>query len=414
MNGIPKVTYKRLPGRGPRKRGIAGLFSRCSLYLAWDHILSVDNHGFSEDYKRFYLSDIQAFIIRKTKRGLIWNFVLGFLIALSTAGSLAARAAARPSVRIFFWVLSGAFFVFLVINLLRGPTCACRILTAVQEDDLPSLNRLRVANKVRGILRAAIESVQGSLSPQEINALASQPAQTDELRLDADWNTALSPSVTTRPASGSTEPSAAVSQDPGVPVEAIPVPERTSARRPAPPIHSRQIRGRDRPIRHYDGAVHRIAFALMVADGILAGVDLFYHTAAMAVVSSILSPVYAICIIIALAKQHESDLPATIRGVTWTSLGLTGVYFLMSYILILTTTFAAMRLRPNETMTQWDVYRALINLSPQSSWPILAIDLFASAYSLVLGTLGWIRVKKHRDDSAMLHLSVQIPVGENQ
>jgi len=73
-----------------------------------------------------------------------------------------------------------------------------------------------------------------------------------------------------------------------------------------------------------------------------------------------------------------------------------------------------MRLRPNETMTQWDVYRALINLSPQSSWPILAIDLFASAYSLVLGTLGWIRVKKHRDDSAMLHLSVQIPVGENQ
>ena len=42
-------------------------------------------------------------------------------------------------------------------------------MTAVQEDQLPSLNRLRVARKVIGTLRLAIEKVQGTLSPEEVN-----------------------------------------------------------------------------------------------------------------------------------------------------------------------------------------------------------------------------------------------------
>ena len=132
-----------------------------------DHVLAVDNQGFSEDYKRFYFSDIQAIVTRKTKRGAVWNTILACMIACSLAGALFPE---DTPVRILFWVLSGTFLVFLVINLLRGPTCVCNIITAVQEDLLPSLNRLRTAQKVIDILRQAIEGTQGKMTPAEVIA----------------------------------------------------------------------------------------------------------------------------------------------------------------------------------------------------------------------------------------------------
>jgi hypothetical protein len=52
--------YQKIPGKVPRRRGFSAVASRCRLHLAEDHILSVDNHGFTEDYRRFYFSDILA------------------------------------------------------------------------------------------------------------------------------------------------------------------------------------------------------------------------------------------------------------------------------------------------------------------------------------------------------------------
>ncbi len=340
MDGRGKTRYKRLPGRGPRRGGfITVSLSRCSLYLGDDHILAVDNNGFSEDYKRFYFSDIQAIITRRTRRGATWSIVLALMIACSSVGALFLEV---ESIRILSWILSGTFLVFLLVNLFRGPTCICHIMTAVQEDQLPSLNRLRVARKAIETLRAAIERVQGTLSPEEVH----------------------------------------IDQNQGIP-------------HPTRPL--RQPHARGHAIRHNNGTIHMVAFAFLLLDGILAGIDLLHHSAVIIGVSFVFTLIYSICIIVALVKQHESDIPDAVRKITWASLGFVCVSYLLSYVLMVTT---LMTNRPEKMVAQWEMHRAMLDLSPQDSPMVMGVYAVAATCSLVLGTLGLVRVKRHRDDSS--------------
>jgi len=346
MDGKAETRYKRLPGKGPRRRWfIAAPLSRCSLYLGDDHVLAVDCNGFSEDYKRFYFSDIQTLITRRTNRGTAWSIVLALLMACSFMGALFLEV---ESFRIFFWILSGTFLAYLLGNAFRGPTCICHIMTAVQEDQLPSLNRLRVARKVIGTLRVAIEKAQGTLSPEEVHASSSE-------------------------------------------VIANPIPSSRETRQP---------RGRERRIRHDAGTLHTITFALMLADGVVTGIDLLYHTVTISAVSSLLTALYCICIVAALVKQYGSDIPATVRRITWASIGFICVSYFLSYLLGVLTIPRLMKHRPGLMMTQWDMFRAMFDLSPQDSLLVMGVYAFAAACSLGLGALGLVRVKKHREDWA--------------
>jgi UPF0716 family protein affecting phage T7 exclusion len=358
MDGKAKKKYTRLPGRGPRRGGFIAVFpSKCSLYLSDDHILAVDSNGFSEDYKRFYFSDIEGIITRKTKRGVIWSVTLALMITSSLTGALFLEV---ESFRILCWILSGTFLVFLIGNIVRGPTCICHIMTAVQEEKLPSLNRLRVARKVIGILRPAIEKAQGKLGPEEVKANESQ----------------------------------------GV---VHPIPSMQNSRR---------SQGRKHQIRHYDGTMHIIAFALLLTDGLLTGINLLHHTPAMAVVSSFVTVMYCICIVVALVKQYGSDIPGTVRRVTWASLGFICVSYFLSYILWFTTIPTLMMRRPNAMITQWDMHRTMFDLSAQDSRLVMVVYVFAATFSLVLGALGLVRVKEHRDHSVGLPRPDQDSWGE--
>jgi hypothetical protein len=355
MDDRSETSYKRLPGKGPRRSGLfSGLISRCTLYLGKDHILSVENQGFSEDYKRFYFSDIQAIMTRKTRRWPAWNIGLTCVIVL--AGLLLPHT---RSAGMFFWALCGVCVLFLLVNVARGPTCICHIMTAVQEDQLPSLNRVRVARKVIGTLKTAIENVQGTLSPEQIHA-----SQTEVL------------------------------------------PDSTS-----PARDLRRHRSNERQVRHYDGAAHMIAFGLMMADGILTGVLFLYHTVAISAASSVLSLIYCGCIIMALAKQYESDIPRAVRGVAWASLGFICISFVLSYIIMITSLMH----KPKQqwgVVDQWAMYRAMFALSPKDSPFVMAVYIFAAACSLALGALGLILVKKHRTNSGRTAEARPNPSGE--
>ena len=162
MTKRSKMTYKRLPGS---RRSLLAL-SMSRLYLGSDHLIAVENHRFSEDYKRFYFADIQAVVLRRTPRWLV-SALAQFLAALIFLGM--ARLAHAVPLRVFWLFLTAAAAFFLTTNLLKGPTCVCRILTAVQEGLLPSLGRVRVAGKViDGILKPLIDDVQGGLRLEEM------------------------------------------------------------------------------------------------------------------------------------------------------------------------------------------------------------------------------------------------------
>jgi hypothetical protein len=145
-------TYKRLI-----KRNI--FFRRYSLWLNIDHLLYISGGIFSEEYKRFYLRDIRAIFIYRTLTGKIWNIVLG------SFGSLAILliTAAGEGWAIILGAISSIFILgLLFVNLFLGPTCKCNIQTAVQTQNLASLNRLSKALKLTDRIKPLISRAQGT------------------------------------------------------------------------------------------------------------------------------------------------------------------------------------------------------------------------------------------------------------
>lgn len=166
--------YQRLTRARLRRAGFfTAVATRSSLWLGKDHLLRIDSNGYGEDYKRFYFRDIQAVILVATKRRLVLNWILGVPTAfciISWAYNLVFNQHFNLSGVITGVVLTLMFGVPLLVNNLRGPTCTCQLRTAVQTEDLPSLNRFRRARKILDRLRPLIAAAQGQLAPEEIPA----------------------------------------------------------------------------------------------------------------------------------------------------------------------------------------------------------------------------------------------------
>jgi hypothetical protein len=133
--------------------------------LGEDHLLAIDTSGYTETYKRFYLRDIQAFLLRQTGYWVIWGVAFGVLATAFSALAISIREAVAQWV---FGSLAGVCLLVLLLDLAAGPSCVCHVRTAVQTEELPSLNRLRRARKVLNRLRPLIAGVQGQLVPEDI------------------------------------------------------------------------------------------------------------------------------------------------------------------------------------------------------------------------------------------------------
>jgi hypothetical protein len=156
MARSPK-TYRRI--------GAAGFSAMeyIRLYQAADHLLEVYSSGYTETYRRYFFQDIQAIFIEKTRWGNIASVVVSLtglfflmLALLNGAGWVAVG------------IIGGFFGLFLLINLIAGPTCAVFIQTAVQRQRLRPVTRLRTARRLLKRITPFIEQAQGTLSREEL------------------------------------------------------------------------------------------------------------------------------------------------------------------------------------------------------------------------------------------------------
>lgn len=152
--------YRRLPGRA------RSVMSSIRLWQGKDHLLLCSSNSFSEDYRRFYYSDIQVITVRKTVTGEVGSI---FLVALAGVFGLIAFQFA-DGVRDFWGVLAGFSLFFALVDWLKGPTCVCHLRTAIQTVHLSSLNRLRAARKTIARLKPLIDEAQGTLTAEEIQS----------------------------------------------------------------------------------------------------------------------------------------------------------------------------------------------------------------------------------------------------
>ncbi|UCF91357.1 MAG: hypothetical protein JSW39_24290 [Desulfobacterales bacterium] len=322
-------TYQRLPGK---KKGF--LVGSYTLWQARDHLLHIYSRFGVEDYKRFYWADIQALITRKTLAGKIQNIIMGGFCGFFALLTLLCNHWGA----VCFGVLSGTVLVLILVNALRGPTCETHILTAIQTEKLPSLHRLKTAQKVMDRLRPLIEQVQGRMPPSALNQ---NPVR--------------------RTATGS-----------------------APAPRPAPG------KPRRRMTPHTQGRAHWILFVLLVFEGLLGSLGLVYHHVALGLLKSVVGISLAACVIIALVKQYDRNLKGGVSTVTWVALGYVGITLVVGYIVGM-----GIALRHPEVMhNQWELLKALSNVSLWESPFLLGFSLFNLCGAFGLGISGLVLLKR--------------------
>ena len=156
----PATNYKRLPGAANTWTG----YHR--LWLAADHVLEVRTTTVNEGYRRYFFADIQAVTLRRTSLGLYLNMVFG---ALLLAFGLVALQVPVPGSYVVLG-LGTPFLILLLANVILGPTCVTHIRTAVQNERVPALSRVRTTTRFLGRVRPLILEAQPAAAPPEAPA----------------------------------------------------------------------------------------------------------------------------------------------------------------------------------------------------------------------------------------------------
>ena len=315
-------TYRRLPGK---KKGF--LVGYHTLWQGADHLLQVYSRLGVEDYKRFYFNDIQAIITRKTAAGKIQNIVLvvlaglfGLLGAIFGGGWL-----------IFYASIIGVLALILLINLLRGPTCETVLMTAVQTEKLHSLHRIKTAQSVMNQLRSLIEQRQGRINPETVFRQAVRPN---------DRHT----------------------------------PQKL-------PDNHKQIH---RGPKHENGRVHLLLFALLIFEGLIAVAGFLFRHVALTLMGSAIMMVLGICVVLALVRQHESNLKQTLRTLTWAAMGYVCFSFGVGYMISVGLAFK----HPAILRNQWELLKLFSNTSPWESPLMMTVNIIGLGAAAFIGLPG--------------------------
>ena len=320
--------YRKLPGSKK-----CFLIGRYTLWQGVDHLLHVYSRVGVEDYKRFYFNDIQAIMTRKTIAGKVQNVVLGFLLLLFTLPAILYDGG-----WVAFWAaFAGVLLILLLINLYRGPTCETKLLTAVQTEKLHSLHRLKNTFKIMDRIRSHIQSAQGTLSREDLGKI---PAHR------FNYNGGKGSSI--------------------------------------------RVGKSKTPPRHEKGRVHLVLFGLLVLYGMLVTAGFLFNHVFVTILSSVVGICMGIFVIIALVKQHNSDMSNALRAITWASFGFVGITFVAGYVVSMVSAFK----NPGLAYNQLELFKAISSLSPWENPLVLGLDLFAICGGFFLGIPGLLMLRQ--------------------
>ena len=335
-----RSTYRKLPGK---KKGF--LIGYYTLWQGSDHLLQIYSRLGVEDYKRFYFNDIQAIITRKTSAGIVLNFILGVLTALF--GLFAATSGGGWF--IFNTIVSGVVLSIWVIHFFRGPTCETYLLTAVQTEKLHSLHRLKNTQSVMNQLRPLIERRQGRIEPEAFGQQSNHPTSNHTQR---KLN-----------------------------------------------VGNRQIQ---KPRKPEKGRVHLVLFVLLLLEGVYIAFSFFYTHFALSLLSTAVTMLMGICVVVALVKQHESNLKQSLRTMTWAALGYVCFSFVSGYVLSLTLTFK----HPEIWQNQWELFKLISSISPWESPLLMTANIIGLIAAIIIGIPGLLML---RNPQKVIHKTAALP-----
>ena len=319
-NEIP--AYQRLPGK---KKGF--LIGHHTLWQGSDHLLQIYSRLGVEDYKRYYFDDIQAIITRKTGTGRIQNIVIGALSGLFCLFAVTSGGGWS----IFHATMAAVILLILLINALKGPTCETVLLTAVQTEKLYSLHRLKTTQPVMNRLRSIIERRQGRINPAIFDQQSGSASA---------YRTNRSPGG----------------------------------------ANKRSLKAQ----KHERGRMHLFLFALLISDGLIVAASFMLTHVALTLLGSAVTMLLGICVVVALVKQHESNLKRPLRTLTWAALGYVCFSFIAGYIISMGIAFR----HPEILRNQWELFKLFSSSTPWESPLIMTVNIIAISGAAVIGIPG--------------------------
>jgi uncharacterized membrane protein HdeD (DUF308 family) len=142
--------------------------------------------------------------------------------------------------------------------------------------------------------------------------------------------------------------------------------------------------------RHEKGRSHLVLFGLLVLDGVLATAGFLFTHVIVTIMSSVAGICMGIFVIIALVKQHNSDISNALRAVTWTCLGFVGITFMAGYAISMVFAFK----NPGILYNQWELFKSMSSLSPWENPLVLGFDIFTMCGAFFLGIPGLLMLKR--------------------
>jgi hypothetical protein len=228
----------------------------------------------------------------------------------------------------FNTIIAVVVFCILIINILKGPTCETHLLTAVQTEKLHSLNRINTAQAVMNQLKPIIEHYQGPVSP---DALLQQGGRLSDSKKNSA-STRLAPSA---PAARKNE----------------------------------------------SGRVHMMLFALLSFNGLIVAAGFVLTHAGLTLLGTAVMLTLGICVVVALVKQHESNLEHPVRTMTWAALGYVCFSFVSSYIISVGLAFK----NPDVIQNQWEMIKLFSKTTPWDSALMMALNVVALSGAVAIG-----------------------------
>jgi hypothetical protein len=335
------MKYKRLASSR------CGLGKWHTLWLGDDHLLAVESNGYSEEYARYYLKDIQAIVTRRSSWGKVLNAVSGSLAAISLFAGIGGYENGPSPVSVTAAIFGGFFLLLLLWNLFRGPTCCCQIRTPVGIEKLPALDRTRSVRKVLNRLRPLIGQLQGGITRKEIIELTGKYMDTPP---------AVSSAALGLKGAGS-----------------------------APPVA-------ENTISPYRGGLHRAAFLLLIADAGLSLLQILHNSKALVILSTFVEIAFLFLAIIVLVKLQSRPAASLAKWMTWGGLATMVAGSVISYFFMIFLNIG--KIKPGTTQDQlFDFYAAI----EPADHPSFATFLLAFAVvTAVIGIAGLIALGREQ------------------
>ena len=140
------------------------------LHLTDDHLLMVERHGYAEEYRKFFFTEMQAVALADSKEHLVLSAIIGALVVAIVGCLIAVLIATQAHggqagqdwylVMIPFLLALVPVAAVLLVNLWKGPTAVLFIktLNADKWTRIPCRRRQAVAALAR--IRDAVVAVQ--------------------------------------------------------------------------------------------------------------------------------------------------------------------------------------------------------------------------------------------------------------